>query len=191
MQRLISRLIPVIAASVMALTATAGQAATSSLFQDQDVVLTSGAGTSYTGATFTTHSDAGSFLDTFRLTATSSSLVEILLITTGASDDQSISFTNAWLNGAAMTINTFDNGDGSHTSFAYLSQDGLVGDLVLTVEGYAGGSLAAGTSIAATYSGVFNLVPAAASVVPEPQSGTLILAGLGAMGLVAVRRRKV
>lgn len=192
MQRLISRLLPVIAASVMTLAATAGHAATSSLFQTQDVLLTSGTeGSSYTGAAAATHTEAGSFLDTFKLTATGNSLVEVVLITIGAGDDQTISFTSAWLNGTALNITTTDNADGSHTSFAYLSQDGLVGDLVLTVQGYAGGSLASGSGIAASYSGNFNVVPTAASAVPEPQTGALILAGLGAVGFILSRRRRV
>jgi|GEM_PF-5683202 len=187
MPRLIHRLLPVIAAAAMALSATASQAA-SSMNEERQVQLTTGTnGASYTGAETIQHFEAGSFVDTFNLSVNGSSRVEVILVTIGASDAQMISFSNAWLNGSAMTITTTENADGSRTSFAYLAQEGLSGDLVLTVQGYAGGALTAGSGIAASYAGDFNVM---ASAVPEPQSGAMILAGLGAVGLIVRRRRQ-
>ncbi|WAC72918.1 FxDxF family PEP-CTERM protein [Roseateles sp. SL47] len=189
MQRFIRRLLPLLAAGAVALTA-AGQALAQVGAQglDLDVDLVTGTnGLSYTGASIAKHTEAGSFTDTFHLWLSSTSSVEVSLITTSASDDQLISFSNVWLNGVEVPIYTLDGGDGSFTSFGNLTQLGLSGDVLLTVQGYAGGALAQGTSIAATYTTNFNVIT---SAVPEPQGAALMLAGLGAVGMVLRRRRK-
>jgi PEP-CTERM motif len=187
MQRLLRRLLPLFAASAVALSAT-GQALAASEDKSVDVELITGTGgISYTGAGIGQHSQVGSFTDTFHFWLPSTSSVEVSLITTSGSDDQLISFSNVWLNGVEVPILTLDSGDGSFTSFGNLTQLGLSGEVLLTVQGYAGGALAQGTSIAATYTTNFNVIT---SAVPEPQGAALMLAGLGAVGLVLRRRRQ-
>jgi hypothetical protein len=183
MTRFTASLIAAIGAGLLALTVAAPAAAKS-----VDVTLVSGTdGYSYTGAEPVTHFEVGSFTDTFQLFLKGPSLVEVGLITIGASDDQFISFTKVFLNGVPMSIQTDQFPDGTRTSFGYLAQSGLSGNVTLTVEGYAGGSLPLGSSIGASYTGTFNVLT---SVVPEPASAALLLAGLGAVGMVARRRRK-
>lgn len=185
MQRLLSRLLPVVAATLMAATA----AHATSLDQSVDLQLVGDDSTGYTTPTVSLHTEAGSFLDTFRFTVASPSLVDITMITIGSGNEQAISFTGAWLNGIALNIQTVDNADGTRQSFIDFARAGLTGDMVLTVQGYAGGALETGSAIAASYSGVVNVVPAAA--VPEPESYALFLAGLGLTGVLLSRRRKV
>lgn len=64
----------------------------------------------------------------------------------------------------------------------------LSGPLVLTVRGYAGQGLTAGTPISASYSGTFNVLPA--SAVPEPESYAMFLGGLALMTLLLGKRRR-
>lgn len=183
MNRLTSSLIALLSAGLLAMTA-AGPAAAES----REVTLVSGTdGISYTGAESVNHSEAGSFTDTFLLHLTSPSLVEVSLSTIGASDDQYISFSKVLLNGFEVPILTLEPGDGTRASFGFLSQQGLSGDVLLTVEGYAGGLLPLGSSIGASYTTTFNVMT---SVVPEPASAALMLAGLGVMGVFARRRRQ-
>ncbi len=186
MNRLTSSLIALLSAGLLALTA-AGPAAAKSV----DVTLISGTdGGSYTGAEPVAHTEVGSFTDTFLLRLTGPSLVEVGMITIGASDDQFINFTKVLFNGVEMPIFTQTQDDGTRTSFGFLSQQGLSGNVLVTVEGYAGGSLPLGSDIIASYTGTFNVLT---SVVPEPASAGMMLAGLGvmgAMGAIARRRRK-
>lgn len=183
MNRLTSSLIALLSAGLLAMTA-AGPAAAES----REVTLVSGTdGISYTGAESVNHNEAGSFTDTFLLHLTFPSVVEAGLITIGASDDQFISFTKVFLNGVEMPILTTEPGDGTRTSFGFLSQQGLSGDVLLTVQGYAGGTLPLGSSINASYTSTFNVLT---SVVPEPASVALMLAGLGVVGVLARRRRQ-
>lgn len=183
MNRLTSSLIALLSAGLLAMTA-AGPAAAESV----DVTLVSGTqGGSYTGVESVTHAEVGSFTDSFLLHLTSPSLVEVSLITIGASDYQYISFSKVLLNGVEMSLTTQEPGDGTRTSFGFLSQQGLSGDVLLTVEGYAGGSLPLGSSISASYTSSFNVLT---SVVPEPASVALMLAGLGVVGVFARRRRQ-
>ncbi|MBB3197062.1 FxDxF family PEP-CTERM protein [Roseateles terrae] len=184
MTRFTASLIAAAGAGLLALSMVAPAAAKS-----VDVALITGTdGSSYTGAEPVEHFEVGSFTDTFHLNLTGPSLVEVGLITIGASDDQFITFTKVLLNGVPVSIQTDLQGDGTRSSLGYLAQAGLSGAVTLTVEGYAGGSLPVGSGIGASYTGTFNVLT---SAVPEPASAALLLAGLGAVGLVARRRRRV
>jgi hypothetical protein len=182
-QRFAPALASVIAASLMALSATAAHAASQD--QTQDLTLTGSAATGYTAATSNTHLEAGSFEDTFRFKATSPSLFEFSLVTMGANQDQLVSFSSVWLNGTQLTLTPVPGSAG--LTYGNLSTP-VYGDLVLTVKGYVGGTLIAGSPTAASYSSTFNLVPA--SAVPEPQSYALFLGGLGLMVVMLNKRRK-
>lgn len=156
---------------------------------DQDVLLDGSPSTGWTAASTAFHGESGSFLDTFRFTVASASLVDVSLVTIGNGNAQQISFTEAWLNGVALDISTSIGSNGVRTSHASLFEVPLSGDLVLTVKGYAGGALTAGTSISASYSGTFNVLPVA-SAVPEPTAYAMFLGGLGLMALMLRRRRQ-
>lgn len=178
---LTSRFAPAIAAVALALAATTAGAASQN--QSQNLTLVGSPSTGYTAATSNTHLEAGSFEDSFHFKASSPSLFEFSLVTMGASADQQITFSSVWLNGTQLSLTAVPGSTG--VTYGNLSTP-LSGDLVLTVKGYAGGTLGAGSPVAATYSSTFNLAPA----VPEPQSYALFIAGLGLMALMLNRRRK-
>lgn len=169
----------------VALALGAATAGAASQDQTQDLTLTGSAATGYTAATSNTHLQAGGFEDTFRFKASTPSLFEFSLVTMGADADQLVSFSSVWLNGTQLTLTPVPGSAG--VTYGNLSTP-ITGDLVLTVKGFAGGTLSAGSPVAASYSSTFNLVPA--SAVPEPQSYALFLAGLGLMVVMLNKRRK-
>lgn len=70
---------------------------------------------------------------------------------------------------------------GTASSMAFSSVLTPVGSYYLTVNG----QVTPGVSLGAAYSGAINVTP-----VPEPESYAMLLAGLGVMGAIAVRRNK-
>jgi hypothetical protein len=135
---------------------------------------------SYTAGFSVAHLVAGAFSDTFTFTPSVSGLVNGSLITTSFKSSDNINFTSATLNGVAYAFSP--NGP---NEFGFSPVDFASGPLVLKVFGIAAPLLAAGTSIAASYSGTLNV-----SAVPEPATYGMMLGGLGLIGFMARRRKK-
>lgn len=128
-------------------------------------------------------SPLGDFTDvfTFSPNATFGSTVQTYLanLSTTGSDSSSVHFTSVDLNGIELT------GFSSPTVFGYAQGAALAptsilfnGPLVLTVMGNTKGG---------SYAGVFNLNLAP---VPEPETYSMFLAGLGILGFLARRRKQ-
>jgi len=96
---------------------------------------------------------------------------------------QSIFFDSVLLNGIKMIKSTVD-GAGTTYHLATLPSTHFSGPLTLTVSGFAGGEADA---FSASYSGTLNVSTVAP--VPEPETYAMMLAGLGAVGMLARRRR--
>lgn len=145
------------------------------------------AGLSSPDGTAVNHTLSGSFTDTFVFnTFNGTGLIDIWLDTSvskGNEATQQIVFTSAMLNGVPLAIDdAFTSGNTIFRS-AELFQQLTNGPLTLIVNGYAGILNDPGRQISASYSGGINVSP-----VPEPAPAVLLLAGLGAVG-VMVRRR--
>lgn len=164
----------------------AAHAAIDDLKQTQSVNLVGSPGGNYSAAPGVVHTISGSFEDTFNFSFTGSAMVSASLTHSSFGDVQRITFTEAWLNGIPLTIDPVLGFDGMQFSRAYLDSVSATGNFSLVVKGYAGGNLAPGEGIAASYAGTFNVMPTA---VPEPETYAMFLAGLGAVGLLARRRR--
>ncbi|MDP3663993.1 MAG: FxDxF family PEP-CTERM protein [Nitrosomonas sp.] len=153
-------------------------ASTNSLANDVDNDITAVGGTNFFGVV---HTDSFDFTDTFTFNVTPSSspwLADASLVTTNlGSSVHNIDFTSASLNGVPLTLSPtgdFEFGNLSTTNF-------LNGPLILTVTGHSG---AEGGQFA-SYSGTMNI-----SLVPEPETYAMLLAGLGLLGFMARRRNE-
>lgn len=115
---------------------------------------------------------AGVFSDTFNFTGVTGNFnVNLGLFSFGLSAAQNIDFTSVIFNGTPLTIS-----NGLFVSTANtLANLNVNTPFTLTVNGISGSN--------ASYSGVLN-----ASAVPEPETYTLMLAGLGLVGF-ATRRK--
>ena len=136
-------------------------------------------------ASFSRTVGAGSFMDTYNFDLSVASIVAAsatnVEITFGGFSFGGISNFAATLNNKPLLFNLFEStGDGVtiSTSVVAGSTSLPAGNFKLTVSGIA----AAG---GASYGG--NIV---ATPVPEPESYAMLLAGLGVMGAIAVRRNK-
>jgi hypothetical protein len=125
------------------------------------------------------HFDDGAFTDTFNfINGPGAADATASLITAALSNgNQNIDFSSATLNGNALTFSP--NGQFEYGSGAWA---GLIGPTFqLVVMGMTSGTPG---STAASYSGTLNVSP-----VPEPGTYALLLAGLGAVGFIAKRRK--
>lgn len=167
-------------AAALALTA-AGAFAENQTF---DIPLTgptpSGA---YTAGFEVQHTLAGAFEDTFTFTPSVSGLIKGSLVTTGALPFTDINFTSGSINGIAFNFSPTGVNEVGFTPIAFAA-----GPVILKLFGIAGPSLAAGTQMAGSYGGTLNI---AVSAVPEPETYAMMLAGLGLVGFLALRRKKV
>lgn len=148
------------------------------------------AGLSDPSGTAVNHNLSGTFSDSFTFNFSGSAIVDVWLDTSvslGNLATQQIVFTSATLNGMALTLDPDQVYGGTRISTAGLFQVPAEGNFTLVVNGYAGLAGSVGQSISASYSGGINVIP---SAVPEPESYALMLAGLGAIGFMARRRKQ-
>ena len=163
--KLTTRLFAAAAAAV--LTAAASAALAAPVSAAQSVALQQGATADTKTAGFSiVHSTAGEFVDTFTFSGIDRwGKVNASLTTIGMSAAFDINFVSAVLNGATYTFTRSTMGGYANAlEIAALPDVRLSGPLVLTVRGYAGQGLAAGTPISA------------ASFIPTPPGDQLIVA---------------
>jgi hypothetical protein len=132
-------------------------------------------GTIYFGAL---HTDSDPFTDTFDFdNVLGSVLASASLITIGFTPAQNIDFTSATLNGNPLSLTPTGVVESAFT----LAELGLTGPLQLVVTGTTG----AGGGVFSSYSGTLNV-----TVIPEPGTYALMLAGLGGIGFMARRQNR-
>jgi hypothetical protein len=133
------------------------------------------------------HQVAGSFSDTFYFNFAGTGLVDVIIWTSADTNElarQQIVFSSANLNGVALTIDADETDSGTIFRGASLFQAPTDGNLVLTINGYAGLLGSTQPGISASYAGQLNV-----TAVPEPSSYALLAAGLLVLGFVARRKR--
>jgi hypothetical protein len=133
---------------------------------------------SFSAAIGITHIEAGAFTDTITFVGASEGFVSASLVTVGFVDSQVIDFTSVSING-----NHFDLTSAAGVDIAVLATVPFDGQLVMTVSGIAAPNLGVGTTISASYGGTINVTP-----IPEPETGAMLLAGLGVLGWLRRRR---
>jgi hypothetical protein len=124
------------------------------------------------------HTDNQSFTDTFTFDVSGQVLADLSAVTIALSPYQNIDFTSATLNGDALQL--YSVAGGTMEGF-FAPALPYTGPLTLVVNGNS----SAGMGYNASYAGTLNIVP-----VPEPETYALLLAGLGAIGFVARRRKQ-
>ncbi|QBE63452.1 FxDxF family PEP-CTERM protein [Pseudoduganella lutea] len=123
-----------------------------------------------------THTEAGSFIDTFNFSPTSGSwFVDSSLVQIGFQPSSDIDFHWAEINGHAMTLTP--NGV---FEYGWMINEPILGPLVLTVYGTVAG-LGGGAS--ASFAGTINISP-----IPEPGTYGMLLGGLGMLAWMSRRK---
>lgn len=140
-----------------------------------------GSATEQSAAFGVTHLEKGAFADTFNFSPSAGTYsVDASLVTLGFSPRTDVTFTAAYVNGHELTL----SGPGLF-EYGFLLPSVITGPLALSVFGYVDFEDTGFTPASASYSGTLNI-----SAVPEPGGYALLLAGLGVVGTVGLKRRR-
>lgn len=139
-----------------------------------------GSATEQSAAFGVTHLEKGAFADTFNFSPSAGTYsVDASLVTLGFSPRTDVTFTAAYVNGHELTL----SGPGLF-EYGFLLPSVITGPLALSVFGYVDFEDTGFTPASASYSGTLNI-----SAVPEPGGYAMLLAGLGVVGTLGLKRR--